>query len=861
MAKKQPTLAEFLNEHESEKTSDYTHCSFEPAKRYYIQEDEQDEFYELYSKVTKHLSIVEKHRDESCVLIDFDFRQTDDIRKYTKKMVSEIILIQMNFLKEYMGIPSPTRIFVLEKPIRACKDYFKDGLHIVIPDIITTPEYQYAMRDETMDKIQEILNCCEYTNPIKDIYDKSVIFKNNWFLLGSKKPDEPTPWSVSYILEWTDDSPSLKETPNIYEKLELIELLSIRNKFRDPDVNPILKQIDKPVVEAPKPKTESIRSAIRPDLEIVIKLVQILNPTRADNYEEWMHVGWCLHNISSELLDTWDTFSTQSSKYTQGECEKLWDNMKTEGLSIGTLHYWAKEDNLTEYKQIIQNSIFNNIKICNGSHEYVATIVYSILKYKYVCASSDGKLWYIFNGVLWKPDPSELNLRREISTTVREQYMQTMNKLAYSQSTDDMESTTSTSTTVDQIKKYCEKLLKTAFKLQDSSFKDKVVKEMRVHFYKENFLTDLDANPNLIGFQNGVWCLKEKEFRSSSPEDYISYSVGYDYHLEINPEYRQNVIRYFERLHPDKEQREYVLKTLARQFYGDHGGELFHIHAGFQASAGNGKSVFFEVLELCFRDYIHKFQVEILVVKQRGDPHKPIPEFKNWRGKRILYCTEPNSDDKLNSGVLKELTGGESISYRMLFSNEIVKFRPMYKLSIMCNDAPIVEGNDEGIKRRIRKIDYLSKFVNRDEVDESNHCYEKDLNFVDQFKQENALKMEFARYILEHYDHAYKYEMPDIIKKSSTMYIDENNNVLNFVKEFIVKDTDGFFTLKEAKEHFKNSQHFNGKLTTLKNDLQKILKIQCIEEKKIKGRKYRSAFMGYSFIQAEIEENEDDIEA
>jgi phage/plasmid-associated DNA primase len=225
-----------------------------------------------------------------------------------------------------------------------------------------------------------------------------------------------------------------------------------------------------------------------------------------------------------------------------------------------------------------------------------------------------------------------------------------------------------------------------------------------------------------------------------------------------------------------------------------------------------------------------------------------------------MYCTEPNADDKINSGIMKELTGGDLIQFRMLYSNIKQTFRPMFKISMMCNDAPIIEGNDEGIKRRIRKIDYISKFVDRDNIDKLNHCYEKDPDFIEQFKKDPQLKLEFIRFILDHYNHTYKFEMPDIIKESSRVYLEENNNVLNFVKEFIKKDKDGYFTLKDAKDKFKNSQYFNGKISNLKNELQKILKTICLEQKKINNKVFKYIFMGYNIIEYIDDENLDELD-
>jgi phage/plasmid-associated DNA primase len=297
---------------------------------------------------------------------------------------------------------------------------------------------------------------------------------------------------------------------------------------------------------------------------------------------------------------------------------------------------------------------------------------------------------------------------------------------------------------------------------------------------------------------------------------------------------------------------------LARQLYGDSGCELLHVHAGYNASAGNGKSVFFGILELCLGKYIRKFPVDILTCKQRNDAHKPMPEYSHWKGTRIMYCTEPNAEDKINSGIMKELTGGDPIQYRMLYSNTTHTFKPMFKISIMCNDAPVIEGNDEGVKRRIRKIDYVSKFVDRDNIDEDNHCYEKDPDFADQFKNSTALKMEFIRYILDHYDHEYRYEMPSVIKESSRIYLESNNVALSFVKDYIVKDVDGFFTFKDVSKVYQAS-HYNGKIHNLKNELQKIFNTMFLEQKKIKNTRYRSVILGYT-LKSVFSNKDDDID-
>lgn len=55
-------------------------------------------------------------------------------------------------------------------------------------------------------------------------------------------------------------------------------------------------------------------------------------------------------------------------------------------------------------------------------------------------------------------------------------------------------------------------------------------------------------------------------------------------------------------------------------------------------------------------------------------------------------------------------------------------------MHIMTNDAPQVDGSDAGVKRRIRKIDYISQFVPKEHVDESKNCFLRDDNFLSELR-------------------------------------------------------------------------------------------------------------------------------
>lgn len=600
-----------------------------------------------------------------------------------------------------------------------------------------------------------------------------------------------------------------------------------------------------------------------PDMRTMSKLVDMLDRRRAENYDDWIRLGWCLHNLahddeeSKHLLSMWIDFSKScSSKYRSGECETLWKGMRNDGYGIGSLHMWAKCDSPYDYKLLINNDNYNAILNCNCTHNAISAVASKLLKGRYVCALASGKLWYVFDGTLWKEDHECIGIRRELSTTVREQVFLTMSKYRSSFNIDDMQSTTSTDTVSSEMKQTCDRLSNIARKLEDANFKDNVTREMREHLYDDKLLDKLDSNPNLIAFTNGVWQLKEKCFRPSSPEDYVSLSVGYPYEnfdQQTELELRDTVLSYFVSLHPDALQREYIMKTFARQLYGDHGNELFHMHSGHKGSASNGKTKFFEVLEECLGDYVRKFGVEFLISKQRPDPGKPMPEFRYWKSRRIMFCTEPLHTDTLNSGVIKDLTGGENIQYRLLFSNTVHTFRPQMKLHVMCNNSPAIDGSDQGVQRRIRKVDYVSWFIDEPEkVCPSKFRFLKDSSIIQAFIEKRELKLAFVKLLFDMYDHNYTFNVPPAVSESSKMYMKDNNLILQFINECIVEEEGQSFALKDAEQLMQSKFNVKVNHRCFKNEMERALG-ECIDQKRVMGVKKRCVFCGYKLCEDQTE--------
>jgi len=117
----------------------------------------------------------------------------------------------------------------------------------------------------------------------------------------------------------------------------------------------------------------------------------------------------------------------------------------------------------------------------------------------------------------------------------------------------------------------------------------------------------------------------------------------------------------------------------------------------------NGKSTFVETLRALLGEYSRKTQAETLLAKSgsRGIPN----DVAALAGARVVVASEL-TDRRLDEGLVKDLTGGDTICARFLYQ-ELFEFKPTFKLWMYGNRKPAIRGTDDGIWRRIRLIPFV----------------------------------------------------------------------------------------------------------------------------------------------------------
>jgi P4 family phage/plasmid primase-like protien len=672
-------LKKFLTQHKCEKSSTFTHTSISsPAGTYRITGGDEAEFYKLYKRAMMTgamLHFTEKPTPISPMRVDLDFRFSipepgvgdlgGDVSKSTlfRRMylpadIERIVGSYVRLMKDYLDVPAEYyQTIVMEKPAPTeYRSKIKDGIHIMWPKLLVSTDFQFWIRHQVLENIPAFFSGIPFTNPPEDVVDRAIIDRNNWQMYGSTKPDTIR-YRVTRIYDYNPETDVVTDTTaeNLTPEYELqcVEYLSVRRPDTvpasglKPNVQATMEEYVKRVLPTMdtkrksklncdifgKSQTVGEAKTSREEFELAVQIVRrCLNRNRSDNYEDWIKLGWVLHNIDFRLLDTWLEFSSFSSKYNEGECRKLWHLMRNDTLGMGTLRWWAKKDNEMEYEAILSENVMILIDTCIGSegaHFDVARVVHALFKDAYRFTGKE--CWYVFrpDKHRWIRSREGLQLRLLLSNEICRKFIERSiywgNQGVVNPETRDASVDKST------------KLAKIATKLKTCSYKDGVMKECKCLFTDEQFEEYMDSKPHLIGFENGVYDLRMHEFREGLPDDYISFSTHRHYApFKADHEASLGVEAFFKTVFPNADMRSYIKDILTSVLDGGIRQERFYVFTGSGCHAPN-------TLVRMYDGSVKQVQDIAVGDKLMGDDRTARTVIRLFRGKEPMVRIRPSN--------------------------------------------------------------------------------------------------------------------------------------------------------------------------------------------------------------------------
>jgi P4 family phage/plasmid primase-like protien len=807
-------------------------------------------YYESIFEKKKREYLTERQLDEGGPMaVDFDFRYSYDVesRQHTKEHIQDMILLYLEELKEYYIFEEnkPFNIFIFEKPNvnrLLDKSITKDGIHMIV-GIQIDHTIQTMIRDKMMEKLPEVWDL-PLLNNWESVLDEGISKgTTNWQLFGSRKPNnEAYELSQYFIITYDSaDGEFMMDEKKVYE-FDLknnFEKLSVQYENNPKfEINPKIMDKYKKNLESKTKKIKKPVSKTKINLLIededddrieddeYISISDITDKEMLDRavnnmlkyfdkqgnfeakeahsfsqilpekyYNPGSHslnrqVAFALKHTDEKLFLSWVLLRSKASDFEYSSIPDLFHqwkkyfNTSKEGVTKRSIMYWARKENFEEYEKIKKETInyYIDAAIETCTEYDLAVVLKQMYKDKYVCVSYDKKgIWYVFKNHRWYLDKG-LSLREKISKDMYDLFSnkadQIQAELFEYQNDDDRKSF---------LQKKVKDIIDIKFKCKKTNDKNNIMREAAEIFYDGEFIKSMDTNKHLLCFNNGVIDFKSKVFREGYPEDYITITtrINYTPFEEDNQEMQEianQITAFMTTLFPIADLNKYMWDHFASCLIGANKNQTFNVYHG---SGSNGKSIIADLMSLTLGEY--KGTVPItLVTEKRGLIGGTSDEVLKLKGKRYAVMQEPTKGVKLNEGIMKELTGGDPIQARGLYSESEI-FEPQFNLVVCTNNLFDIDSNDDGTWRRIRKCDFLAKFVDEGEehTDDTPYVYVKDKDLKDQLP---SFAPVFASMLVKRaFETDGMVENCETVNKASMKYRNGQDHIAAFVNNRIEK--------------------------------------------------------------------------
>jgi P4 family phage/plasmid primase-like protien len=825
---------------------------------YHIDKEELPIFRKLYYEhvfvKNRKEYLTEKQLEEGGpILVDFDFRYDINVTKriHTIEHIQDIIQLYLEELKAFYIFTENNQfpIFVMEKPNvnrDVEKQITKDGIHLII-GIQMDRTMQLMLRDRILQKIGDIWEL-PLKNSWDDVLDGNVCKGgSNWQMYGSQKPGFDV-YKVSYYMiagldtndnEWITTAKSPKDldlskdlkllsaqydehvkfdmNPNIIEEYNKRKSEKPKIKKNAKKINLILEDDDGDIqlseinnIETLNKAVDNIMSSLKITEQFIREIHEYTQILPEKYYEPGSHllnrqVAFALKHTDDRLFLSWVMLRAKASDFTFDTIPKLYQdwklhfNKRADGVTKRSIMYWAKQDAFEKYEKVKRGTIDHYIEETifeAGDWDY-AMVLYHMFKDKYVCSSITNKKWFVFYKNRWEKDEGQ-RLRLAISKDLFQLYSDKQNQyLADAQNYEPNDENH------EKIQRKIKKIAEICIKLKKTNDKNNIMREAMEIFFDKDFIKNMDANPYLLCFTNGVFDFKTKEFRQGYPQDYVTKTTGipyikYNYDDVENKEIADQINTFMNQLFPKPGLCKYMWDHLASSLIGIKKEHAFNIYRG---SGSNGKSMLADLMTHALGDYKGTVPITLVTLK-RNSIGGTSSEVIQLKGVRYAVMQEPSKDDVINEGIMKELTGGDPIQARALYSDSEI-FIPQFTLAVCTNALFEIKSNDDGTWRRMKLVDFESKFQDEGETynDDPKYVFPKDKDLKEKLPKWATVFIGMLVQIACETNGVVK-DCQEVVA-ASNKYRQSQDCITGFILDKIVKDANGSIGKKILNDIFK----------------------------------------------------------
>ena len=784
---------------------------------------------------------------------------------YTLKQIKQVVQIIHNlFIQNIKDIP-PTELetYVLTKEPYTVNGKVKNGFHIEIPHLYITKKNFKNIVQEINDTIIEKKVFTSH------IFERDDGFVNNvWLLYGNTKKGYNNPYLVKYRavydetdinkkhLKWTDVTESKKnflrlfwifpilDTDICYDFNTDVYTKPVWQYLYENNEDDIFNEDDDENDEEDIPKDIEIDDEYDCKIYDFIKyMLNCLNPERCSNTKYWRQIVFSISNFCNKtkkdidvekienLTREW-SMKTDKDNYSDDGFNSAWENAGLYKFTIALLIYYYKKDtrlnqlmlkcNDTSFARIIYEMNSNTIVMDDSKTGFV---------YTKECIWVKAELHDIFafvepslNSCLYDTRKM-LKFEREISIVADKKNSHKLNNCILP--------------TLEQVEQKEKMLSKAENYIKTDRNTKGIIQRLSFLCMDKDFEEKLNhTHQNLLPIKNNkVVDLITKDIFERKPEHYMTF-VSPIKEGEIKEKERNEAYRFFMDLsNSDERLCNYLVQLFIYFITGYNFDRCFYELIGI---GKNGKSLFIAILERILGEAIIPGNSSIIIHddKHPARSSQPSPEVIKCKGKRMITFTETRPGDKLNCSKIKEYTGGDRVSGRMLYSNNVQKFNLYSKFLVATNHILETNGYDQAVKDRTRIIPFNNRFeVNQDFFNKA---------LTDDFI--NALFW----YAIEHNDFLKKklIDVPECVILESEEIFEEADPLQNWLCEEIIE--------KPGKSILSSEMHYRyTEYCKMCDD--KPLSIQAFGRRlKLLGYKKERRTKGYEYININFKERDEE---
>ena len=211
-----------------------------------------------------------------------------------------------------------------------------------------------------------------------------------------------------------------------------------------------------------------------------------------------------------------------------------------------------------------------------------------------------------------------------------------------------------------------------------------------------------DQHPFLFTVANGTLDLRTGTLQPSQPQHLITRASDVQFDASAKaPRWHQFLNQIFG---GDADLIEYLQRIIGYSLTADTREQCFFV---FYGEGSNGKSTL--VVTVCNLFGTHSETAEFSTLLAHHNVGSPRNDLARLHAARFVKASEGEQEAKLAESFIKEVTGEDVVAARFLFK-EFFTFTPQFKLCLLTNHKPKIQGTDDAIWRRVRLIPFKQQF-------------------------------------------------------------------------------------------------------------------------------------------------------